>query len=115
MRFVRRHRFLVVFVALLAFCILMVDQQIKANQSQHVEIREAFILHCLKGYNPEAARLYTRLLRDIQQLPDETLINDSQRALQLVDPAVQQPQNLIWRYYWTVRKELSTRKLAEGK
>ena len=113
MRFMRRHRFLVVFVALLVFCSLMVVRQVKANQSKHLELRDDFIRHCIKGYKPEAERLYILLLRDIEQLPDKTLIDDYRQTRQLVDPAVQQPENLIWKYCWTVKKELRTRKLAQ--
>jgi len=109
MRLLQRHRFLVIFVVLLIFCSLMVIRQITANQSRHVEIREAFILLYIKGYKPEAGRLYTRLLRDIQDLPNKTLIEDFQRTLLLVDPTVQQPDNLIWKYHWTVSNELEKR------
>jgi hypothetical protein len=109
MRVLRRNRFLLIFAALLVFCSLMVIRQIAANQSRHVEIREAFILLYIKGYKPEAGRLYTRLLRDIEDLPNKTLIEDFQRTLLLVDPTVQHPDNLIWKYHWTVSNELEKR------
>ena len=109
MRLLRRNRFLVLFAALLVFCSLMVIRQITANQSKHIEIREAFILLYIKGYKPEAERLYGRLLRDIETLPNRTLIEDFQRTLLLVDPTVQQRDNLIWKYHWTVSNELEKR------
>jgi len=109
MRLLRRNRFLVLFAALLVFCSLMVIRQITANQSKHIEIREAFILLYIKGYKPEAERLYGRLLRDIEDLPNRTLIEDFQRTLLLVDPTVQQRDNLIWKYHWTVSNELEKR------
>lgn len=109
MRLLRRNRFFVLFAALLVFCSLMVIRQITANQSKHIEIREAFILLYIKGYKPEAERLYGRLLRDIEDLPNRTLIEDFQRTLLLVDPTVQQRDNLIWKYHWTVSNELEKR------
>jgi hypothetical protein len=109
MRLLRRNRFLVLFAALLVFCSLMVIRQFTANQSKHIEIREAFILLYIKGYKPEAERLYRRLLRDIEDLPNRTLIEDFQRTLLLVDPTVQQRDNLIWKYHWTVSNELEKR------
>ena len=109
MRFLRRNRFLVLFAALVVFCSLMVIRQITSNQSKHIEIREAFILLYIKGYKPEAERLYQRLLRDIEDLPNRTLIEDFQRTLLLVDPTVQQRDNLIWKYHWTVSNELEKR------
>ncbi|HKS38234.1 MAG TPA: hypothetical protein VJW76_13640 [Verrucomicrobiae bacterium] len=109
MRLLRRNRFLVLFAALLAFCSLMVIRQFTANQSKHIEIREAFILLYIKGYKPEAERLYRRLLRDIEDLPNRTLIEDFQRTLLLVDPTAQQRDNLIWKYHWTVSNELEKR------
>jgi len=80
-----------------------------ANQSKHLELREAFILLYSKGYRPEAERLYKRLLRDLEAIPNKTLMDDYQRTLLLVDPMTQQPDNLIWRYHWTVSKELEKR------
>lgn len=109
MRHLRRNGFLLVFAVLLVFCSLMVIRQITVNQSKHIEAREAFILLYIKGYKPEAERLYRRLLRDIEDLPNRTLIEDFQRTLLLVDPTVQQKDNLIWKYHWTVSNELEKR------
>ncbi|PYK99645.1 MAG: hypothetical protein DME19_07895 [Verrucomicrobia bacterium] len=109
MQVLRRNRFSLVFLALLIFCSAMVVRQFMNNQSKHAELREAFILLHSKGYKPEAERLYQRLLRDLEDLPDKTLMDDYQRTLMLVDPMTQQPDNFIWRYHWTVSKELEKR------
>jgi len=79
------------------------------NQSRHVELREYFILLFSKGYRPEAERLFQRLMRELQTLPNKALMDDYQRTLMLVDPAPQQQTNLIWRYHWTVSNELEKR------
>src|SRR2546427_7979088 len=97
-RFFRGNRFALIFFLLLIFCSAMVVRQFMANQSKHVELREAFILLYSKGYAPEAQRLYRRLLRDLEGLPNKTLMDDYQRTLLLADPMTQHPDNLIWRY-----------------
>jgi|SRR6185369_7096538 len=116
MRFFREHRFVLIFLGLLVLCSVMVIRQHNANQStqaanqsKHVELREAFILLHARGYNDEAARLYQRLLKDLEKLANSDLIEDYQRTLTLVDPAAKQPQNLIWQYHWTVSNELEKR------
>jgi FMN phosphatase YigB (HAD superfamily) len=109
MRFQRRNRFWLIFLALLAFCSAMMVGQFIANQRKHVELRERFIERYREGYWEEAARLYERLVRDLEVLPDKTLRDDSRRTLVLVDPTNQQSENLIWRYHGTVSNELVRR------
>jgi len=112
MRFLRRNRIALLTLALLLFCGVMVLRQVLVNQSRHVELREAFILLHSRGYGPEAERLYRRLLRNLEDLPNRTLMDDYQRTLMLVDPAAAQQDNLIWRYHWTVSNELETRAVS---
>jgi hypothetical protein len=109
MRFIRRYRSLLVLGVFLVLCSIMVVRQINANQSKHTELREAFILLHTRGYRPEAERLYNRLLKDLHRLPTRLLRDDFQRTLTLVDPADNQPENLIWIYHWTVSNELEKR------
>jgi len=109
MRFLRRHKFALLFLAFLTFCSVMVIQQMDQNQSKHVELREAFILLYSKGYTDRSQRLYDRLLRDLEKTSNRALFDDFQRTLQLVDPTTQHPENLIWRYHWTVSNELEKR------
>jgi hypothetical protein len=109
MRFVQRHRFVLLFLALLVFCSVMVIFQFEARRSKHAELREAMILLQTGGYTNQADRLYLRLLRDLDKLSNKTLIEDWQRTVILVDPSSHQPSNAIWRYYWTVRNEMERR------
>ena len=109
MRFFREHRFLLLFLGLLVVCSVMVIRQHTANQSRHVELREAFILLNARAYTNEANRLYQRLLKDIVKLSNKQLLEDYQRTLMLVDPAANQPQNLVWKYHWTLSNELERR------
>jgi hypothetical protein len=112
MRFFRGNRFALIFFVLLIFCSAMVVRQFMVNQSRHVELREYFILLYYKGYREQAERLFKRLMRELEGLPNKALMDDYQRTLMLVDPATQQPNNLIWKYHWTVSNELEKR--SEG-
>jgi hypothetical protein len=109
MRFLRQYQFQLGFLATLVFCSVMVVRQINANQAKHVEVREAFILLYSKGYTNQSNRLYHWLLRDIPNLSNKTLLDDFGRTMMLVDPTTKRPENLIWKYHWTISHELENR------
>ena len=109
MRFLLECKFALIFAAVLTFCSVMVLRQARINQTAHSELREAFIILHSRGYTNQEQRLYNRLLRDLQHISNRDLREDFQRTLTLVDPAVQQPQNLLWKYHWTVSNELEKR------
>src|SRR5947209_14347626 len=109
MRFLLEYKFVLTFAAVLTFCSVMVIRQVQLNQTQHVEVREAFILLHTRGYKEEAQRLYNRLLRDMDHFTNKELFDDFQRTLLLVDPTTQHQENLIWKYHWTVSNELDRR------
>jgi hypothetical protein len=109
MRFLQQHRFILLFLALLVFCSVMVIVQLEARRSKHAEVREAMILLQTGGYTNQADKLYLRLLRELDKLPNKALIEDWQRTVILVDPSSHQPSNAVWRYYWTVRNEMERR------
>jgi len=115
MRFVRQYRSVLIFALFLVFSSVMVIRQINANQTRHVELREAFILLQTRGYVPQAERLYRRLLKEMDNLPTRYLLDDFQRTLTLVDPATKHPDNLLWVYHWTVSNELEKRSEASLK
>lgn len=95
------------------FASVMVVRQFLINQSRHEETREAFILLSTKGYTEESQRLYQRLLLRLQETPQKNLIEDLQRTSMLVNPAEPQPENLIWKYHWSVKNELEKRATTE--
>lgn len=103
------QRFVLGALILLTFCSVMVVRQFTINDSQHVELRESFLLLVKKGYNDEANQLYQRLMLNLQELPDRILVHDLQRAAMIVDPAKTQTDNLVWRFYWSVQNELEKR------
>lgn len=112
MRFLRRYRYALLFLAVLVFCSIMVVRQFGLNQSRHLELREAFILLAVKQHPEEARVLYHRLLRNLERLTTRCLIDDYQRTIQLIDPGAQASQDLVWKYHWQVSQELEKR--AEG-
>jgi hypothetical protein len=109
MQFVRQYRPLLLFAGFLVFCSVMVLRQFNLNQSEHMELREAFVLLHSRGYQPQAERLYQRLLNELETLPNRLLLDDFQRTLTLVNPTHPDPDNLIWKYHWTVSNELEKR------
>ena len=109
MRFLRRHRFVLLFLAAVVSCSVLVVRQFLANQSAHVEMREDFILLQQKGHQKPTEHLYQLRVQELRDLPDVTLVDDLQRTLMLVDPKVQQPDNLVWKYYWAVKHNLDSR------
>lgn len=109
MRFLRRYRYFLIFTVLLLACSLMVVRQFILNQSRHIELREAFILLHAKGHKNDAQRLFQKLLAELEGLSNGVVMQDYQRTLMLVDPATPQPDNLVWKYHWTVSQELEKR------
>lgn len=109
MRTVRKYGSLVLFVVFFVGCSILVIRQFAANESRHVELREAFILLQSKGYQREAAQLYQRLLNEVGELSNTLMWNDYQRTLTLIDPAGAETNNLIWQYHWTISNELEKR------
>jgi hypothetical protein len=113
MRFLRQHKFTLLFLAVLVFCSVMVIRQMEWTKSRkelkHVELREAMILLQTGGYTNDANRLYLRLWPEVSKLSDKQLVEDWQRAVVLIDPSLHQPSNTIYSYYWDVRHEMERR------
>src|SRR6266496_4138446 len=112
-RFLRQHKFTLLFLGVLVFCSVMVIRQMDWTRSRkelrHVELREAMILLQTGGYTNDAIKLYFRLWRELEKLPDKQLVDDGQRAVVLIDPSLHQPSNTIYQYYWNVRQEMERR------
>jgi hypothetical protein len=107
--FWRQYRYVLLAMAVLVIASVIIVRRLNTGQSRHVEVREAFILLHTRGYTNQAQRLYEHLLRDLQQISNKELIDDFQRTLLVVDPAANEPENLIWKYHWTVSNELERR------
>ena len=107
--FFRRHRYVFGFLAVLVLCNILVLRQLDANQSAHVEMREDFILLHDKGENKATEHFYQLLVQQLPKLSDKALLDDYQRTVLLVDPKIQQPDNLVWKFHWAVRQHLNSR------
>ena len=116
MRVIQRHRFLLLFLVVLVFSTVMIIRQFQINRTleaahheAHIERREAFILLCAKGYKDDADKLFGKLLKDVPELSIDQLVDDFQRTMLIVNPSEQHEESLIWRYHWTVSKQLELR------
>ena len=109
MRFLKRHQFFLAFVAVLVLCSVMVIRQFLANQWQHVDLREDFILLHDQGHAREGERLYQMLIQELPQLPDRVLIADQERFTLLFLSQKPAPDDLLWKYSVSVQNELQRR------
>jgi|GEM_PF-966695 len=105
----RRHRILIIFLLVLIFSSVMVIRQFKEKHARHIELRESMILLHARGYKAEAARLFDRILNNVPNLDNKSLMDDFQRTQLLVDPSSSQPNNVVWKYHWVVSNELEQR------
>ena len=80
-------------------------------------MREAFILLHTRNYTNEARALFDKLVLQVAKyggnrfniLSDKEVLDDFQRTLLLVDPYLNQTNNLIWKYHWMLSEELDKR------
>jgi hypothetical protein len=107
--FLKQHRFTWLFLGVLVFCSVMVVREFEARRTRHADLLEAFILLHTRGYTNQATWLYERLLSELEELSNKELMNDFQRTLMVVDPSGSYPENLVWRYHWTVSEKLENR------
>jgi hypothetical protein len=109
MRLLQRHRFVLLFLAVLVFCAVMIIRQFQMDRRAHIERREAFILLSAKGYTADADKLFARLMKDLPGLSIDQVVDDFQRTLLIVNPTESHPESPVWRYHWTVSRQLEER------
>ncbi len=109
LRFVRRNRFLLLFVTVLIFASVMVVRQFMKNQVAHFELREDFILLHDRGQVKACDRLYQSLIESLPDTSEKVLLDDLQRTSFLVTGKEPDPDNPVWRYHVSVKKELQRR------
>ncbi len=109
MRFFRQNTYPLLFLAVLVFSSVMVINQFLANQSAHSRRREDFIVLHERGDDKTAAWLYQRLIQELPGLNERSLVEDLSRTAMLVDPKKPEIENLAWKYYVSVKKELQRR------
>jgi hypothetical protein len=109
MRFLRRHRYLLLFLAVLVFGCVMVLNQFIANESAHLQLREDFILLQERGEGRACQQLYQSLIEALPDTSDKILLDDLQRTALLVNSKTPDLDNLVWKYHVSVKKELQRR------
>jgi len=109
MRFLRRYQYLLCFMGLVVVASVLVINQFMANASAHIKLREDFILLHDEGKAEACDELYQKLIQNLDRLDERTLVDDLQRTSLLVDPKAPDLDNLVWKYYVSVKKEVQQR------
>jgi hypothetical protein len=109
MRFVRQNRFFLLVILVLLFSSIMVLRQFVVNHSAHASRREDFILLHERKEDKTCAWLYQRLIQELPQLDDQSLSEDLTRMSMVIEPIKADKENLAWKYYVSVGKELERR------
>ena len=109
MRFLRRYQYLLCFLGVLVLACVLVLRQFMANQSAHVELREDFLLLHERGEAKASDALYQQLIQELAGLDEKGLVDDLQRTRLLIDPKAPDKENLVWKYYVSVKNELQRR------
>jgi hypothetical protein len=109
MRFLKRHRFFLIFLGVLVFCSIMVVRQFLINQWEHNDLREDFILLHDEGKTKTMERLYQMLIQELPALPDRALLDDEQRLNLFLASKNLPPTDLLWKYHVSVQNELQRR------
>jgi hypothetical protein len=109
MRLARERILLFLGFAILLFCAVMAVRQFAQNQSQHAELREAFIFLHRTGHRAEAEKLYTKLLWNLDTEPTQHLVADFERT-SIAAPTNESPNtNILVRYHRSIQRELEQR------
>ena len=109
MRFLQRQQYVLGFLAVLVFCCVMVLRQVIANQAAHIQRREDFILLHDRSETKACEWAYQRLIQELPGLNERILVDDLIRTSLLVDPKTPDLDNLVWKYYASVKQELQRR------
>ena len=86
MRFIRKNKYVLLVLAVLACCDVLVLHQFQARDTAHVQRREDFLLLHERGEAQAEQRLYQVMVQELPQLSDRLLADDLQRTALLVDP-----------------------------
>lgn len=109
MRFLRRNKFTLLFLAVLTLGVLLALRQYEKNEASHVRLREDFILLHLRDETDAAQHYYQELIQSLPDLPDERLIDDLQRLVIVNLEHSQSPGSLLLKYKGAVQRVLNQR------
>lgn len=109
MQFLRRHQYLLCFLAVLVLACVMVIRQFEANQSAHIERREDFIF-LAQQHREQADHLYQVLIQELPDQSEKSLVEDLERTAPLVDTNAPDPDgDLIRKYHVHIKQALEQR------
>ena len=109
MRFWRRNQYFLLTLAILVLSSVLVVCQLRINESAHVQRLEDFIVLHDRGDAKSCEWLYQRLVQELPQMSDKSLVDDLQRTGMIVDPKTPQLDNLVWKFHISVGNELKRR------
>jgi hypothetical protein len=109
MKLLRRYQYILFFVGVLALCSYEVLRQMADNDEKHADKRDTFIRLCAKGRVDEAQALYVDLIGALEKESTQCLLADKRRASIFAADATPSRDDLVWRYYCSVTKELEKR------
>ncbi len=94
---------------MLAFCGYQVSTQFAANEARHADLRDSFIHLWAKHESAAAQKLYVELIGGLAKQSNNSLIADQKRAALFASTRNASYDDLLWRYYCSVNKELEKR------
>lgn len=116
MRFFKRHKYTLAFLALMLLCSLLVQYQLLRNEAAHIAMREDFIVMHQRGYAKGSEYLYQRLVQALPRQSLKSVIDDFQRTRMLVNTNAPLLDDLLWKYHVHTANEMTRRaerRLAE--
>jgi len=108
-QFLRRHRFVLSFLAVLTLCNIFLLRQLAENESAHIELRENFIFLNEAGHRAEAEHFYQLLVESLPGLTERALLDDYQRTLPLIDSSAARSESLVNNFNWAVKQHIKKR------
>jgi hypothetical protein len=105
----RRFHYILFFAGVLAFCSYKVKSQLAQNETRRADTRDSFIHLCASHHFEEAQRLYVKLIELLEKEPTTSLIADQKCAALFAANSAPSNDDLVWRYYTSVNKELEKR------
>lgn len=109
MRFLKRHKYTLAFLAVVLLCSLLVQYQFLRNEAAHIAMREDFILMHQRGHTKGSEYLYQRLVQELPHQSLKSVVDDFQRTRMLVNTNAPLIDDLLWKYHVHTGNEMTRR------
>lgn len=109
MRFLRRHAYFLLSLAVFFCSGILVLWQFRANESAHTRRVEDFILICEEGDAHTRDRLYQQLIQELPDLSDRALVADFTHTGILISSKAADQESLLWKFHLSTKNELRMR------